>query len=203
MTPDAMIGDLRFTTATGAALRPHLHSVARLRAAVFREWPYLYEAHPGDEEEYLEHYAADPDAAVVLAFAGGEVVGAATCQPMAATHGAVPRAFREAGRDPARWCYFGESVLLRPHRGQGAGRVFFERREAHARALGLAACCFCAVVRNAADPRRPADHTPLDPFWSGLGYVHHPELSCVFEWREPGDTRDTPHALSFWLKDPL
>jgi GNAT superfamily N-acetyltransferase len=199
-----MSGELRYETATGAALRPRLPAVARLRAAVFREWPYLYEAGPGDEEEYLGHYAADPGAAVVLAFAGDEVVGAATCQPMAATHGAVPRAFREAGLDPARWCYFGESVLLRAHRGRGAGRVFFARREAHARALGLRACCFCAVVRNPNDPRRPADHEPLDAFWSRLGYVHHPEISCVFEWAEPGDGgRDTPHALSFWLKDPV
>jgi GNAT superfamily N-acetyltransferase len=122
---------------------------------------------------------------------------------MAEAHAPVQAAFRRRGLDPARFCYFGESVLLPRYRGQGIGVGFFERREATARRLGLEAAAFCAVVRNARDPRRPRDYVPLDGFWRRRGYAPRPDLSCVFHWREHGDAAETPHALGFWVKDKL
>ena len=40
----------------------------------------------------------------------------------------VPTALSTRGLDPARFCYFGEAVLLPPYRGRGAGG---ERMDAH------------------------------------------------------------------------
>lgn len=191
---------LALETVTGAALLPHVPALSRLRAAVFREWPYLYDAAEAEEAKYIAHYAADPTAAIVLARDGDQVVGAASCQAMARTHGEVTRAFRAAGEDPARWCYFGESVLLAPYRGQGAGVAFFAAREAHARALGLAQTAFCAVGRAADDPRRPPGYVPLDAFWQKRGYAPWPNATCVLHWREIGDAAETPHRLDFWTK---
>ena len=191
---------LTIETVTGEALLPHVPALSRLRAEVFAEWPYLYEADPADEAKYMSHYAADPRAAVVLAKEGAEVVGAATAQPMSATHPEVRKAFTDAGMNPAEWCYFGESVLRAAYRGQGLGVRFFEAREAHARALGFSKACFCAVIRNANDPRKPAAYTPLDAFWRKRGYQHQPTLTCLFRWREHGDSFETPHLLSFWTK---
>lgn len=187
-------------TVTGTALLPHIPALARLRGEVFAEWPYLYQSPEGEEARYLRHYAEDAGAAVILARNGEQIIGAATCQPMASTHGPVRACFEAAGRNPAEYAYFGESVLLRAWRGRGLGVGFFAAREAHAQSLGLHQATFCAVVRNPQDPRRPADYTPLDAFWGKRGYTHHPELSCVFEWTEIGDSKPTPHALSFWLK---
>ncbi len=194
---------LRLETLSGAALQRALPALSRLRIAVFAEWPYLYDGDAAHEAEYLQSLAAGRDAGIIVAFAGDDPVGMATCQPMAETHAPVQAAFRRRGLDPVRFCYFGESVLLPDYRGRGAGVGFFAAREAHARRLGLPAAAFCAVVRNPTDPRRPRDHTPLDGFWRRRGYVHRPDLSCVFEWKEIGDERETPHVLSFWLKDPL
>jgi GNAT superfamily N-acetyltransferase len=192
---------IELRTLTGAALAPHLASVARLRVEVFAEWPYLYEGQEGYEERYLRSYADSPGAAVVLALDGENAVGAATCQPMAEAAAPVREAFARAGLDAARFCYFGESVLRAAYRGQGLGVGFFAAREAHARALGLTHAAFCAVVRNPADPRRPAGYTPLDAFWRKRGYTHNPMLTCVFRWAEPGDGgRETPHMLSFWTR---
>jgi GNAT superfamily N-acetyltransferase len=191
---------LALETVTGAALLPHVPALSRLRATVFRDWPYLYDAEPVEEEKYMRHYAEDPEAAIVLARDGGEVVGAASCQPMVRTHGEVRGTFEGSGEDPARWCYFGESVLLAPYRGQGVGVAFFDAREAHARALGLHLACFCAVIRAADDPRRPPGYVPLDAFWRKRGYTHRPDLTCVFDWREIGEAGETPHTLSFWTK---
>lgn len=192
---------LRLETLAGAAARPHLGALASLRAEVFREWPYLYAGDAKEEARYLATYAEGRGAAIVVALDGEEAVGAATCQPMVETHGEVRAAFARSGRDLAATCYFGESVLRAGYRGQGLGVAFFAAREAHARGLGLTAATFCAVIRNANDPRKPASYTPLDGFWRRRGYTHHPELSCVMRWREVEDDRETPHTLSFWMKE--
>ncbi|MBL6455043.1 GNAT family N-acetyltransferase [Belnapia sp. T6] len=194
---------LRLETLSGAGLEAALPALSRLRIAVFAEWPYLYDGDAAHEAEYLQSLAAGRDAGIIVAFAGEEPVGMATCQPMAEAHAPVQAAFRRRGLDPARFCYFGESVLLPAWRGQGAGVGFFAAREAHARALGLEAAAFCAVVRNANDPRRPPGYVPLDDFWRRRGFTPRPDLSCVFRWREHGDAAETPHALGFWVKDLL
>jgi len=192
---------LTFETLRGAALHPLLPALARLRIEVFREWPYLYEGDEAYERRYLRAYADAPGAAVVVCRAGEEVVGAATCEPMTEGHAPVRAAFLAAGLDPARHCYFGESVLLPRWRGQGAGVRFFEEREAHARALGLPFAAFCGVVRDPADPRRPPGYVPLDAFWRKRGYAPRPDLVVSFDWKEIGAEADTPHPLSFWVKD--
>ena len=192
---------LTFETTRGAALHPLLPALARLRIAVFREWPYLYEGDEAHERRYLRAYTDASGAAVVVCRAGDAVVGAATCEPMTQGHAPVRAAFEAAGLDPREYCYFGESVLLPEHRGRGAGVRFFAEREAHARALGLRHAAFCAVLRDPADPRRPKAYTPLDAFWRNRGYAPRPDLTVTFTWRETGAEAETPHTLSFWLKD--
>jgi GNAT superfamily N-acetyltransferase len=199
MTPPS----LRLETLGGPALRAALPALARLRITVFAEWPYLYDGDDAYESGYLARFAAGPGALLVVAFDGEAPVGMATCQPMAEAHAPVQAVFRRRGLDPAGFCYFGESVLLPEYRGRGAGVGFFTMREAHARALGLRAAAFCAVVRNVNDPRRPADYVPLDGFWRRRGYIPRPDLSCTMDWKELGDDHETPHSLGFWLKDPL
>jgi GNAT superfamily N-acetyltransferase len=197
MPPDP----LTFETLSGAALTPRLDALAGLRIRVFREWPYLYEGDAAYEARYLASYAQSPGALVVAAStAQGEAVGMATCQPGTEASEKLRAAWANAGLDAASLCYFGESVLLPEYRGQGAGVRFFEEREAHAWRLGLSIAAFCAVVRNENDPRRPHDYTPLDGFWRNRGYAPRPDISTVMSWREVGDTRETPHVLSFWIK---
>jgi GNAT superfamily N-acetyltransferase len=192
---------LRFETLHGAALHPLLPDLARLRIAVFREWPYLYDGDEAYERRYLRAYADAPGAAVILCRADDAVVGAATCEPMEQGHAPVRDAFAAAGLDPAEHLYLGESVLLPAYRGRGAGVRFFTEREAHGRALGRRRAAFCAVRRDPSDPRRPPGHVPLDGFWRRRGYTPRPDLTVTFAWREIGAAEETPHLLSFWLKD--
>ena len=192
---------LTFDPLSGAALTARLDALAGLRIRVFREWPYLYDGDAAYEARYLAAYAQSPGALVVAAStAQGEAVGMATCQPGKEASEKLRTAWTNAGLDAAKLCYFGESVLLPEYRGQGAGVRFFEEREAHARRLGLSIAAFCAVVRNENDPRRPRDYTPLDGFWRNRGYEPRPDISTVMSWREVDDTRETPHVLSFWIK---
>ena len=196
LSPDLEIREVR-----GPELAPFIDGLGRLRIAVFREYPYLYDGSLEYEREYLKSYLNSPRSLVALVLEGGEVVGATTCVPMADEGPEFQEAFVKAGHDLGGICYFGESILLPAYRGRGLGREFFRRREAHARSLGMKIATFCAVDRAEDHPLRPAGYQPLDRLWSGQGYVKYPELQATFEWKEPGEAEESAKTLTFWLKE--
>jgi GNAT superfamily N-acetyltransferase len=191
---------LRTQSLTGAAARAHLDDLARLRIAVFREYPYLYDGDTDYERRYLVPYAESPGGVVVVAFDDDRVVGAATGLPLADAPPSVAAPFVAAGIDPADVFYLGESVLLPEYRGRGVGHKFFDGREAQARALGLGMAAFCAVVRPADHPERPADWQPLDGFWTARGYTPRPDMETTFSWRDIGASSETAKPMRFWLR---
>lgn len=196
---------LGIRTLTGDAITPHLDDLSRLRLTVFREWPYLYEGDVAYERAYLAGFAQCADAIVVAAFDGDQMIGAATAAPLSGHTAHFVPMFEARSYDPATVFYCGESVLLRPYRGQGLGHAFFEHRERHA--LGLNAngahfkhAAFCGVVRDENDARHPASYRPLDAFWRKRGYQPVAGLTGRLGWREIGDTHETPHDMQFWMK---
>lgn len=186
---------------SGAELEPFLDGLGRLRIAVFREWPYLYEGSLEYERDYLQCYVKSPRSLVALVLDAGEVVGATTCLPMDEEGPEFQEAFLKAGRDLSQILYLGESILLPAHRGKGLGKEFFARREAHAARLGRRITTFCAVDRAPDDPRRPSDYRPLDALWTKQGYTKHPELQATFVWKEIGEAAESPKTLTFWTKE--
>ncbi|CAG4928326.1 unnamed protein product [Acidocella sp. C78] len=188
-------------TLRGAAILPHLAALARLRIEVFRAWPYLYDGDEAYERDYVATYAASERAAIVIASDGETIVGASTCLPLSDEDEPMQAPFRAAGIDPASVFYFGESVLLPAYRGRGIGVGFFREREAHARSVSDAAyAAFCAVIRDEADRRRPADATTLDAFWRKRGYAPVPDLVCRMRWRERGGAGEVENRLQVWMK---
>jgi GNAT superfamily N-acetyltransferase len=191
--------DVRFFA--GESMRPHLPALARLRIAVFRDWPYLYDGTLDSEQRYLAELAASPRAGLAVAFEGSEPVGCSTCLPLTDAQAEIAAPFRAVGLDPARYFYFGESVLLPRYRGQGIGVAFFREREAHARRTSDADyACFCAVERPADHPLRPPDAVPLTTFWQRRGYTHRPDLACTMRWKQVDTTVEVENRLSFWIK---
>ena len=178
----------------------NLTRIAELRIAVFRAFPYLYEGDPAYEAEYLQPYIRSPGALVAGAFAGGQLVGAATAAPMEDHAEAFAEPLAAAGLDPHDVYYCGESVLLPAYRGQGVGHRFFDQREARGRALGRRWCCFCAVIRPADHPARPADYRPLDAFWRTRGYAPLEGAEARFAWTDLGDTVETEKPMTVWLR---
>lgn len=197
----AFTSSISVESCRGRELLGLLPTLGRLRAAVFRDWPYLYDGSPEYESGYLRTYADSDRAAVFVARDRDEPVGMATCLPLADETANVTAPFRAQGLDPARFFYFGESVLLPRYRGQGIGVRFFELREAHARAASdCDYATFCAVQRQPDHPARPADAVPLDTFWQRRGYRFRPDLSCTMRWKEVGRADKTEHTLAFWLR---
>jgi len=185
----------------GRELGPVLPALAELRIRVFRDWPYLYDGTLEYEASYLEKFSAAEDALVVVVRESDKIVGASTATPLLGHADEFARPFVDQGYDPDRVFYFGESVLLPEYRGRGLGHAFFDVRESHARRSGcFEIAAFCAVVREASDPRAPADYQPLDAFWTKRGYFKKEGLITSFPWKECGGDEDVLHPMQYWIK---
>lgn len=185
----------------GAAQGVALDDVARLRIAVFRDWPYLYDGTLDYERRYLKSYRNSKSAIVVGAFAGDRLVGAATGAPMEDHAEDFAAAFAGTGLALSEIFYCAESVLLADWRGQGIGHRFFDLREAHARVLGRRRVAFCSVVRPADHSLRPEAARNNDAFWHGRGYAPLPGVVAEFTWRDIGDATETRKPLQFWMRN--
>ncbi len=193
--------DILLLRLQGDALVQHLPALAQLRIDVFREFPYLYDGSHDYEAQYLQRYAEQPGAVLVVALTGGEVVGASTGMPMANESETFRAPVRAFGLDPARVFYFGESVLRREWRGSGIGWRFFDEREAHAASLGgFTHLCFCAVDRPADHPLRPVGYRPLDSLWKRRGYFREPALTTTLGWKDIDQPDTTDKPMTFWIR---
>lgn len=177
-----------------------LDDLARLRIAVFLEWPYLYDGSLDYERRYLTHFIADEAAIMVIARDGAAVVGMATASPMSGQDVALRASFERLGHDISRLFYFGESVLLPDYRGQGVGHAFFDQREAAARNANAATACFCGVVRPPDHPLRPADARDLGPFWRARGYQPVEGAVTHYDWKDIDQAEETSHPMQFWFR---
>jgi len=185
---------------TGEGLAGVIPDLARLRIAVFRDFPYLYDGDVAYEANYLADFAAAEGAVVVVARDGPEIVGAATAAPLAAQDAAWQAPLADAGFDVERIFYFGESVLLEDYRGRGVGHAFFDHREAQARAWGAATTAFCSVIRAPDHPARPDAYRPLDGFWRKRGYAPLGGVTARFDWKTVDGAAEEPHQLQYWTR---
>ena len=192
---------IRVEAMTGAALEAALDDVARLRIAVFRAWPYLYDGDLGYEREYLQSYRDSDRAVVVGAFDGDRLVGASTGAPLSDHADDFAAAFADTSIALTDVFYCAESVLLPEYRGHGVGHGFFDAREAHARKHGFAKSAFCGVQRPADHPLRPEDYAPLDPFWRKRGYEPLAGAVAQFSWKDVDQEAETQKPLQFWIRD--
>ena len=185
---------------TGAALEAVLDEVARLRIAVFRDWPYLYDGDRDYERRYLQAYRDSPGAILVGAFDTGRLVGAATGTPMEDHAADFAAALSGVGLPLERIFYCAESVLLPQWRGRGIGHRFFDLREDHARRLGRSHVAFCAVLRPDDHPLRPEGARSNEAFWRGRGYAPVPGAVAEFSWKDIDRPEETAKPLQFWIR---
>ena len=191
---------LDYRTLTGEEVEAALDDLARLRIEVFRAWPYLYDGDLAYERQYMSSYRDNPRAVLVAAFDGDRIVGASTGTPLLGHDDQFAKAFAEVDIPMADVFYCAESVLLPEYRGQGAGHVFFDIREAHARSLGYLYSAFCGVIRPDDHPARPDAYVPLDGFWRKRGYRKLDGAIAIFRWKDHGQPEETPKPLQFWIK---
>lgn len=192
---------MRMDTLSAATLTDALEDIARLRIAVFRDWPYLYEGSMDYERSYLQTYVQSEKAIVLGVYDGDWLVGASTGAPLNEHVGDFADAFKGAGHDINTIFYCGESVLLPRYRRRGIGHQFFDEREDYARGMGFEKICFASVVRPHDHPLRPSAYHALDPFWAKRGYERLPGVVAHFSWKDVDQVSETEKPLQMWMRD--
>lgn len=185
----------------GGEIRPYVMELAKLRLAIFKEFPYLYEGSIEDELEYMKIYMHSPDSIMIVALDNQKAVGIATAMPLKQfTITECQKPFLDLSMNISDIFYFGESVLDKNYRGQGIYRQFFQEREAAAKAYGSHTVTFCAVERSKNHPHCPQNYRSLDKVWEHFGYKKHPEILTYFVWKDIGDKHKTAKPMIFWMK---
>lgn len=192
---------LTFTAKYGSEIASVVEDLGKLRIAVFRDYPYLYEGTLDYEKDYLQTYVKAPRSFLFAVYDGKEMVGATTCIPLTDETADVRQPFEKANFDLNSVFYFGESILLPAYRGLGLGHRFFDEREAYAHSFGTySVTCFCAVEREENHPAKAHDYRPNDAFWTKRGYLKDPSLQSSFEWPDIGQTHSTAKEMVYWKR---
>lgn len=184
----------------GSEILPYLSLLGHLRIQIFRDYPYLYDGNRTYEETYLQTYADCPESIMVIVEDGERLVGASTAIPLVYETDAIQQPFTQKGIDVRQVFYFGESVLLKPYRGQNVYRHFFQLREQAAREYGSCFATFCAVERPQDHPRKPRNYQSLEPVWQHFGYQKQRHLTAYFDWKDIDEAKESAKPLVFWQK---
>ncbi len=196
-----LLTDIHVRAFTGPSLKTYLHTVAKLRSDVFRDYPYLAEPDLLRETNFLRRIASSKESIGVLIFDNTTLVGASFGMPLALVD-EVQKPFLDRHLNLNDYYLFTESVLLKPYRSRGIGHHFFDVREAHVQHLKkYTHICFCTPVKPENDPLRPEDDIPLNDFWRKRGYVQHPELFCRLQWKLIGQHKPSEQIMTFWMKE--
>ncbi|MBS8260444.1 N-acetyltransferase [Roseibium polysiphoniae] len=184
----------------GDELEAALPDLAKLRIKIFRDWPYLYDGTMEYEQAYLSRYAQTEGAVIVGAYDGDTLVGAATGEPLEQEVIQFRGPFEDKGLDPREIFYLAEALLDPAYRGQGIGHLFYDEREAHAKALGFSTAAFCAVIRPDNHPLKPDNYSPLDDFWRKRGYDKLAGGIVHFPWQDVGEDGESEKPMQVWIR---
>jgi hypothetical protein len=197
-----LLTDIHVRSFTGLGLRPYIHSVAKLRLEVFKEYPYFKDPDLTQEMHYLRKIASCREAIGVLIFDGTTLVGVSIGYPLDAAEPALLGPWKGHTQEINGYFYFENSSLLKRYRGRGIGHHFFDAKEAHvAHHKKYKHICFCIPDSLESDLNRSSDFLlPID-FWRKRGYIHHPEMKGMLAWKKIGEAHPKEHRMSFWVKD--
>ena len=197
-----LMTDIHVRSFTGSQLKTYLHTIAKLRIAVFREYPYLQEADMLRETEYVRKIAAHKESIGVLIFDNTTLVGVSLGLPLNAEDPQIQQPFLDQEIPVNNYYFFSASVLLKPYRGRGIGHHFFDVRETHVQHYNkFSHICFCVPQRPMNDPKRPEDYQPLDDFWRKRGYIQSEDIQCHYRWTEIGKQHPEEKTMTFWVKE--
>lgn len=182
----------------GSQLQEHIEDLGKLRIAIFREYPYLYEGNLSYEYAYLSRYTHHPDSLLLRIDDEAGIVGACTGLPLIAENESFQSAFPESER--AQIFYIGE-LLLRPDaRGNKIGTTLFAAALERIDPARYPKISLCMVEREHNHPLRPANYISPAALASRFGFVKTEGLMATLTWKDVGDSQETAKPMQIWMK---
>jgi hypothetical protein len=197
-----LLTDIHVRSFTGLGLRPYIHSVAKLRLEVFKEYPYFKDPDLAEEMRHLRKISCCKESISVLIFDGTTLVGVSIGYPLESAEPSLLGVWKGRHQEISSYFYFENPALLKHYRGRGIGHHFFDAKEAHVvHYKKYKHICFCAPESLECVPDRPSDFISPSDFWRKRGYIHHPEIKGTLSWKKNGEAHPKEHRMSFWVKD--
>lgn len=194
------VSNINIRTLTGSNIKAYLPSLARLRIEIFREYPYLWEKDLQEEKKHLKRYTLSDEAIAVLVFDGSVLVGSSLGIPLVYEPPEIQKPFIEQLLPLSKYFFFGESMLLKSYRRRGLGHHFFDLREEHAKkANRFENLCFFSIVRTKDHPAKPADHLPIEDFWTKRGFAPT-QTNMAVSWKDINGDKVTKKQMVLWQK---
>jgi predicted acetyltransferase len=186
----------------GKELLSHLPELAKLRAIIFREYPYLYEVDPTFETSYLHLFANAPNTILVVAKMKDQVIGILSGLPLMYAQKEIQQAFDLSDREMGQHYALCEILVAKEHRSKRIGSLLYNEFESHLKKMNLyKKLVLWQIIKNLHDPKRPSDYFSLDHFWHKNGFIKQPNLHCDLKWKEISQKEETLHRFEFWEKD--
>lgn len=196
-----LMTDIHVRSFSGMGIRPYIHSIAKLRCEILKDYPYFEEPNPHRETAFLKTLSSCQEAIGVLIFDNTTLVGVSFGYPFSLENEALYLPLVEKGWDVTSCYFFGESTLLKPYRGRGIGHHFFDARESFvSQCHRFKRICFCAPTSLESTEGRPSDFVPMHDFWRKRGYIHHPEMQVVIHKKKVEEYLNET-TLNFWIKE--
>lgn len=193
-----LMTEIHVRSFSGAAIKPYVHSIVKLRHEVLRDYPYFEELNPHREMDYLRQICACKEAISVLIFNHTTLVGVAFGYPLALESQELRQPFEKQQLEIGSYYFFGDPTLLKSHRNRGIGHHFFDARESFVLQMPqFKHIAFYTPVT----PSHPSDFIPMDDFWRKRGYIHHPEMQVCLSREKIDPTLQAETRLNCWIKD--
>lgn len=176
----------------------------------YRSYPYLYESNEKEVLEYLQWLAQLPLTAVAMAYHNDAPVGFALGTPLTDyalnmfphNYEESMEAFRKQDKDPNKFYYITDIIVLPEHESDWLNGALFEELEEYGRMHGFEFICFSALSYEQ-HPLKPDDYCEPDALWQSLGYIKS-SLTVRFSWKtlqSTGSAIDQEHELPYWIKE--
>jgi len=185
----------------GADTKKYVESIANLRMANFRDYPYSYEGDMALEKKYLSMYPNSKESLFVVAKDGDKVIGVITGMPLHESDDDCTGIYLEKNIPTIGIYYVGEIIVLDKYRDHGLGHKMWKEFEKQVQGLKhFKQIVIRELEASEKDPKKPKNYIPIDNFLKDIGFVRHPELVSYSHWKEIGAAKETKHALVNWLK---
>lgn len=195
------MSNISISILTDIQVNQYIEAVARLRIAIFKEYPYLYDGNFEYEIDYLKKFIDTPDSMIVILKDQEHIVGAITGLPLKYEDEIIKKPWLDQHKSIEKIYYFSEILIYPDYRGKGLGRELFEAAKATARDFSGYDCfALATVIRADNHPSKPAGYKALDNFWIRNGYHKDETLICQIPWKEIDETVESSKPLVFWLK---
>ncbi len=188
----------------GTQITACISTLAQLRIALFREYPYLYDGNIKYESQYLKEYANEPNAMLHVVYYGDEIAGMFSGMPLTSHSGIVielSQAMQNRGLDNIdKYYYYGEVLISPRFRKIGIFNLLFLSLNYEAKNMGFTDSCLLTVERSAEHPQKPIGYNQSDGMWKRQGYKRN-GIIIDFEWPTihlEGNTYTIKNPMAAW-----